>query len=626
METFWIASDQVFNCYPYIDLRGHLFNNGKGACNAGVGARFLRDRIWGFNTYYDFRATKKKNYNQLAAGFESMGVRWDFFANGYLVVGNKKSPSYDPHFSHFFDHHAYLKEKVDYAMSGFDGKVRYHFLKKEGWDVYFDIGPYCYFKKDNAIGAQAKLAAQIANYVFLEANTSYDRLFKWLGQGVIGINIPLGPKNSSAPTTNRSCHDAIVMRDRLTQIPSTQEIIVVHRHLHRLLAIDPLTGLPYHFMFVNNLFGSNGTYEDPYGSLAAAESASTTHDIIYVMFGDGTSTNMNSGITLKDYQQLLGSGTTQILSTQKGMIDIPSQTEGMPIISNAIPGGTGVTIANYNTISGIHIDRTDGEGIYGLGKSNVTITNNIISDINVGGAPSYFAIDLEGPGFTGTNTISANTFSQTGAADSGHGIYIQPGLNSPPSADICTINISDNQIQTLGYGIEMNNTDGTISLNIVRNTVSTIGKRAISIEPKVAGTTTIVLQDNTLSRPGNYAAVIQPRDLTEIQATIVGNHFINSATGFAILSGGTSNLVIADISNNVFTNNSSKDFFAENTASKPNRFCLTLQNNYAPDWGFQMKNEQSSEIFNVIFYSNNTPTSFTSTGSGAAITTNPTCP
>jgi hypothetical protein len=92
LELFAIPSQTVFGFYPYCDLRGHIFNDGKGAFNAGLGARFLKHRIWGFNTYYNIRKAHKKLFNQVAAGFESIGKRWDFYANGYLVVGAKKGP------------------------------------------------------------------------------------------------------------------------------------------------------------------------------------------------------------------------------------------------------------------------------------------------------------------------------------------------------------------------------------------------------------------------------------------------------------------------------------------------------------------------------------------------------
>ena len=107
------------------DLRGHIFNDGKLAANAGIGMRFLvKDRICGWNAYYDYRNTRRQHYHQIALGFESLGERWDVRINGYLPVGAKKSPFFDkttersgPHFEgHFFiieDNTSIIKKRLN---------------------------------------------------------------------------------------------------------------------------------------------------------------------------------------------------------------------------------------------------------------------------------------------------------------------------------------------------------------------------------------------------------------------------------------------------------------------------------------------------------------------------------
>src|SRR4051812_48241979 len=45
---------------PFIDLRGHLFNNRTFAANAGLGLRYINQKVaWGINSYYDYRQTKQ---------------------------------------------------------------------------------------------------------------------------------------------------------------------------------------------------------------------------------------------------------------------------------------------------------------------------------------------------------------------------------------------------------------------------------------------------------------------------------------------------------------------------------------------------------------------------------------
>jgi hypothetical protein len=48
------------SCIPFMDLRGHVFNNGKMAANGGLGVCYLTSsRIWGANAYYDYPQAPK---------------------------------------------------------------------------------------------------------------------------------------------------------------------------------------------------------------------------------------------------------------------------------------------------------------------------------------------------------------------------------------------------------------------------------------------------------------------------------------------------------------------------------------------------------------------------------------
>ena len=76
---------------PFVDLRGHVFNNGKWAANAGIGVRYLDSVAWGANVYYDFRDTDHSHYNQLGAGLEAIGSFWSVHVNGYWPFGRRKS-------------------------------------------------------------------------------------------------------------------------------------------------------------------------------------------------------------------------------------------------------------------------------------------------------------------------------------------------------------------------------------------------------------------------------------------------------------------------------------------------------------------------------------------------------
>ena len=128
-------------------------------------------------------------------------------------------------------------------------------------------------------------------------------------------------------------------------------------------AINPTTGTPYFFVFVDNENPrtGDGTFKNPFPTLAAAQAASAPNNIIYVFPGDRTDKGMNAGITLKAGQQLLGAGIKQRLETTVGSVKIPAQAKCLPTVSNSDFAATapshGVVVLNAgnNVVSGFNL-------------------------------------------------------------------------------------------------------------------------------------------------------------------------------------------------------------------------------------------------------------------------------
>ncbi len=78
---------------PLLDLRGHIFNDGKYAANGGLGFRYLSERfkqVWGINVMYDYLQTSRHPYNQVGGGVEALGKKWNARINLYVPVGKKE--------------------------------------------------------------------------------------------------------------------------------------------------------------------------------------------------------------------------------------------------------------------------------------------------------------------------------------------------------------------------------------------------------------------------------------------------------------------------------------------------------------------------------------------------------
>lgn len=225
---------------PFADLRGHVFNNGRFAANAGLGLRWLNPyycQVWGINCFYDSFITSRVPYHQVAFGLEALGETWDVRVNGYLPVGHKKTQIYRLSYNIFPGFLAKASEQ--FAMGGFDAEIGYHFCKMQYVDLYAGLGPYFYWgssrKTKNAFrvidkdlaGGRLRVSAVFLSYCELEGIAAYDFRFKWNGQVTFSLNIPfdwvfcfMNQVEICAPCA---------LKERLFQPVIRNEIIVIDR-------------------------------------------------------------------------------------------------------------------------------------------------------------------------------------------------------------------------------------------------------------------------------------------------------------------------------------------------------------------------------------------------------------
>ncbi len=161
-----------------------------------------------------------------------------------------------------------------------------------------------------------------------------------------------------------------------------QEIIVIDNTRKSSAAIDPATGLPYFFVFIDNTSSSNGTYESPYHSFTQAQDNSSPNNILYVFPGDGTTRGMDSGIFLKANQKFWGSGISHSIQTSIGTIAIPAQSNSSPTITNTNidTEGNAITLSTNNAISGFTITSAMNDAIFGTDAQNLDVSSCTFED------------------------------------------------------------------------------------------------------------------------------------------------------------------------------------------------------------------------------------------------------
>jgi hypothetical protein len=490
----------------FLDVRGHVFNNGKFAANAGLGLRYLSDRIWGGNVYYDYRQTSRRDYQQISAGLESLGIRWDFRLNGYLPLTNTSKFTSDATFDSFEDHYMIVARKREFALKGANAEVGYH-LDSIRFPLYLAAGPYYLQGKGKQTwGGSLRIAADLSSYIRIEGNTSYDSLFHWIGQGQVSLIFPFGGRRQIKASRGCCCADLLALAQRAIQPVDRNEIIPIDTGRKKTAAVNPSTGLPYYFYFVDNTSSSDGTFESPFSTLLAAQNASGVNDIIYIYPGDGTSTNYNQGITLKTNQKLFGSGVAHPLDTSLGIVTIPQQTESLPIITKPGASAVVVIIADNNEIAGLHLISSatsqtliENPSVVSQKRMNIFLRDNNFellhanSDgtnlISVGGEVKIMNNQVIGNAATGTIgfggnsfqvpslnvTISGNTINQV---SSGVSFTVDPA--TPITAVVASFDIHDNLISlsgTTGLGVFINALGSGVDsvsaqASVVNNTIS----------------------------------------------------------------------------------------------------------------------------------------------------------
>jgi hypothetical protein len=515
-EGFFATDPKKNLTIPFLDLRAHVFNDGKLATNIGLGFRKNAGCLaYGLNAYYDYRKTSKLRYNQIGFGLEALGQRCDFRINAYLPVGHKITDPYGTSFAEFSGHELLLSQNYEFGMKGFNAELGGHLNRSENFDLYLAAGTYHYTENNGPKfwGAKARLTCRIKDYATIEFSNSYDKYFRNRFQGQVTLTIPLG-RESEECSTNRcnSCDTQKLICSKMVQPVERQEIIVVANKTVSTQAINPLTGLPFYFVFVDNTSNSLGTYESPYPTLTLAQDNSSVNDVIYVFPGDGTTNGMDSGISLKSNQKFFGAGTSHAIQTSQGLITIPAQSLTNPIITNTI--GDGVTLADINEVSGFTISSAANRGIFGTDNQDIIISkcsidNSVSNQIHIESASD------ESSTYFDELTI---TDGQSSA------IYI----DSPAQNATCVLKnsiINNNSVYVLNYTF-----DNQATVNITNNNIT---ENENSINAIFNGPGTITIADNQIQNTLSTSepAVFIQASTSPVNANIENNNISNNASG-----------------------------------------------------------------------------------------------
>lgn len=218
---------------PFADVRGHWFDDGKLAANAGGGIRYLstaRQIVVGMNAYYDYRRLHQQDCHQIGAGLEYLSNCFDFRLNGYFPIG-KRDMDFGVNRYKYPGNFFYICGERSRTLAGVDAEFGTYLRRRcpcDCFSFYGAIGAYHYSKstcrKTTPTGARGRLAVLYKDWVSLELIGTYDDVYHGNVQGLISFNFPIWSKTSIQ--VQNSCANECCMRDLLTQPVYRQEIIV----------------------------------------------------------------------------------------------------------------------------------------------------------------------------------------------------------------------------------------------------------------------------------------------------------------------------------------------------------------------------------------------------------------
>jgi len=182
--------------FPFLDIRGHYFEDDGYAVNVGVGARHLAEEkpwIFGWNGFYDYRGGGCNHaFHQIGFGVEAIGRRVGFQLNGYIPLGHKRRLRkcvFDDYQGGYF----MINRQYETSFSGFNLAMSWMVFEKKlfGMDIlggtYFLAGRL----SPMAWGGQVTIQARYSDYVSIGMNVSHDPIFGTLFQGKLEFILPL---------------------------------------------------------------------------------------------------------------------------------------------------------------------------------------------------------------------------------------------------------------------------------------------------------------------------------------------------------------------------------------------------------------------------------------------------
>lgn len=576
----------------FSDSRLLVFDT-KGAvgANLGLGGRMFSDmlgRTLGGYLYWDYTDTGRASFKQVSGGVESLGTHVDARANFYVPVGKDRKQVdlfYLPNTEPTFQNNYLLLgggqglRFLEQALCGFDTEAGLKVFATDTLELRAFAGMYHYQGEtaQQAWGPRGRVEARIRDILAMGVSIQNDRLFGTTLNLNVLVTFPRlsGRRWSDGPAAPLEGSDRL--GDPVVRLPH----VAVDRQQHRFVVpgkpvVDPLTGQPLLFLHVAQGGNSDGSVENPYGSLAAAFADPRFAQGNVVVY-DRTLGTFSGKVNFAPGTRLLSSGPVQVIETlDAGRIRLPFSGASPDL--NKVPTVQGtIILASHSTVSGFQV--SGGKNAVAAPDArvirNVAIVENKMTSV---GGPT---ISL--PSVTGVVEIRDNRIDMPGGTGISVGVQgngatvltIRDNQVTRPRGDGITVGVNtldggtaavlarvhDNAIEgALGHGIFLVAAGkGSTQAELARNVVRQTEKNGIHLETASTSQATVraTIQSNTVTASGTGASegaitleTVGTLTLANLLASVSHNNLRNnSAPGVTARSAGNNSLTLELFSN-----------------------------------------------------------------------------
>jgi trimeric autotransporter adhesin len=479
------------------DIRLLITDGKRIGANLGGGYRrynSMQDRLYGVHVYGDTDDKESGNrYQQIAFGVESLGEFWDFRANGYIPLTDDRTLGTSQLGMNpfaFGRQVGFLDTRtVENAMSGADFEYGVPIPNLEWIRAYAGMYYYNARQQSDAIGFRGSLRAAVSNDAGLEVAVTEDRIF--------GTNLTFAVSLTFSGAADFQLFPKRPTPWRMNQPVERNWRVATTTYGEQFVspAIDPATGRPYDFVWVDNrnTQPGDGTFENPFNLLTPA--GPTGADIIVVRTGTTSAANpLVGGTILQNGQQLLGEGFEyRLVDAVRGEFVIPHiATSGPNPTITAAPGQNIVTLASNNFVNGFNfIAPTGGNAVFGSGINNFDLRN-----IHVTGNGGAFVFQNA----RGTGLIQDSSFALAPGALPG-GVIVN-------NTNVGPLNLTLDGFSTasggrIGLGVTANNSRVNLNVNDFNASANGTGLELIATN---GGRIDTVINDSTFDNTTGAAA------------------------------------------------------------------------------------------------------------------------